>query len=97
MLAHLKARPINHIIYLLLFLIKQQKVILSKLTEHLLLLVHRRILTRTFRGPANCTLDQPYVSTKLDPQGWLQQGGAANTARGNVLLVVGDVFETMLV
>ena len=86
MLAHVKARPINHILYLLLFLkvswnswqtnfwekitrIKQQKVILLKLTERLLLLVHRRIPTQTFRGPANCTLDQPYVSTKLDPQG----------------------------
>ena len=84
MLAHVKARPINHILYLLLFLkvswnswqtnfwekitrIKQQKVILSKLTERLLLLVHRRIPTQTFRGLANCALDQPYVSTELDP------------------------------
>ena len=29
--------------------------------------------------------------------GTLQPGGAANPTRGNVLLVVGDVFETMLV
>ena len=52
-------------------------------------LVHRRISTQTFRGPVNCTSDQPYVSTKLDPQGWsevhdhtfLQQGGR-RTQRG---------------
>ena len=44
-------------------------------------LVHRRIPTQTFRGPVHCTLDKPYVSTKLDPQGWLQQGGQ-RTQRG---------------
>ena len=53
-------------------------------------LVHRRIPTQTFRGPVHCTLDKPYVSTKLDPQGWLQQGGAANTTRGSALPVVED-------
>ena len=40
-------------------------------------LVHRRISTQTFRGPANCTSDQPYVSTKLDPQGWSEVHVAA--------------------
>ena len=60
-------------------------------------LVHRRIPTQTFRGPVHCTLDKPYVSTKLDPQGWLQQGGAANTTRGSALPVVEDQCSIFVV
>ena len=45
----------------------------------------------TARGGRLHKFDQKYRC------GTLQPGGAANPTRGNVLLVVGDVFETMLV
>ena len=45
----------------------------------------------TARGGRLHKFDQEYRC------GTLQPGGAANPTRGNVLLVVGDVFETLLV